>query len=337
MREELLNMSEEELDSLEETVKDAASTVPEIIEGLARKKNGEPQQTIGNCIYVLQRDPLLAKRIRRNELAGYNIIDGDVGWKRRGSLLTNTDMNNLHFYLERNYGLGKVQAIDAAVDIIANENSFNPVIDRLENLHWDGKERIRFALHHFFGADLDAYVGEVMKMHLLAAIHRNYHPGEKYDICLCLVGEQGCGKSTFFRFLALDDNWFSDNVRSPHEKDIYTKLQGHLVIELSEMKAGTRDTDTEEMKAFITRQKDTYRTPYDKYPETTGACVSSAPPLMTCISSPLTGAATVGLLRSASIRSRGRSISWKTKRSRGLISNRCGRKPWNSTGRVASP
>ena len=33
------------------------------------------------------------------------------------------------------------------------------------------------------------------------------------------------------------------------------------------MKAGTRDTDTEEMKAFITRQKDTYRTPYDKYPE----------------------------------------------------------------------
>ena len=65
MREELLNMSEEELDSLEETVKDAASTVPEIIEGLARKKNGEPQQTIGNCIYVLQRDPLLAKRIRR--------------------------------------------------------------------------------------------------------------------------------------------------------------------------------------------------------------------------------------------------------------------------------
>ena len=36
MREELLNMSEEELDSLEETVKDAASTVPEIIEGLAR-------------------------------------------------------------------------------------------------------------------------------------------------------------------------------------------------------------------------------------------------------------------------------------------------------------
>ena len=29
MREELLNMSDEELDSLEETVKDAASTVPE--------------------------------------------------------------------------------------------------------------------------------------------------------------------------------------------------------------------------------------------------------------------------------------------------------------------
>jgi predicted P-loop ATPase len=42
-------------------------------------------------------------------------------------------------------------------------------------------------------------------MHMLAAITRMYKPGAKYDICLCLVGAQGGGKSTFFRFLALEE------------------------------------------------------------------------------------------------------------------------------------
>jgi len=30
---------------------------------------------------------------------------------------------------------------------------------------------------------------------------------------LCLVGGQGAGKSTFFRFLACKDEWFSDDLK----------------------------------------------------------------------------------------------------------------------------
>ena len=267
MREELLNMSEEELVGMEEKIRDLAATVPEILEGLKRTKEGTPLQSIGNCIYAMERDPVLKGKIRRNELAGYTVIEGDVGWKRRGHLFTGTDENNLRLYLENTYGLKCKTSIEAAFDIIANNESFNPVIDRLESLRWDGTPRIRCALHHFLGAEISDYVEEVLRMHMLAAITRMYNPGVKYDICLCLVGAQGGGKSTFFRFLALDDDWFSDHLRSPREKDVYTKLQGHWFIELSEMKGGSQSGDIEEMKAFITRLSETYRTPYDKYPE----------------------------------------------------------------------
>ena len=49
-------------------------------------------------------------------------------------------------------------------------------------------------------------------MHMLAAISRIYEPGIKYDIMLCLVGSQGAGKSTFFKYLAIKEEWFSDNL-----------------------------------------------------------------------------------------------------------------------------
>ena len=68
-------------------------------------------------------------------------------------------------------------------------------------------------LTHFFGAEDQKYTGEIMKMHMMAAISRLYEPGTKYDIMLCLVGGQGTGKSTFFKYLAIKDEWFTDDMK----------------------------------------------------------------------------------------------------------------------------
>ena len=46
----------------------------------------------------------------------------------------------------------------------------------------------------------------------LSLIHI-FQPGCKFEIMLCLVGGQGAGKSTFFRLLAVRDEWFSDDLR----------------------------------------------------------------------------------------------------------------------------
>ena len=104
-------------------------------------------------------------------------------------------------------------------------------------------------------------------MHMLAAISRIYEPGIKYDIMLCLVGSQGAGKSAFFKYLAIKEEWFSDNLDHLDDENIYRKLQNHWNIEMGEMKATITAKNIEQIKSFLSRQKETYKVPYEVHPE----------------------------------------------------------------------
>ena len=89
----------------------------------------------------------------------------------------------------------------------------------------------------------------------------------KFETMLCLVeDEQGGGKSTIARLLAVRDEWFTDDIKNLDDENIYRKLQGHWIIEFSEMLATANTKTVEAIKAFLSRQKDTYKVPYDKYP-----------------------------------------------------------------------
>ena len=134
------------------------------------------------------------------------------------------------------------------------------------SLVWDGTERIRFCLRHFLGADADDYTYEALKLFLLGAISRAFQPGCKFEIMLCLVGGQGAGKSTFFRLLAVRDEWFSDDLRKLDDDNVYRKLQGHWIIEMSEMMATANAKSIEEIKSFLSRQKEVYKIPYETHP-----------------------------------------------------------------------
>ena len=102
---------------------------------------------------------------------------------------------------------------------------------------------------------------------MLAAIHRIYEPGCKFEIMVCLVGGQGAGKSTFFRFLAVNDEWFTDDLKRMDDENVYSKMQGHWIIEMSEMLATVNAKSIEDIKSFLSRQKETYRIPYQTYAE----------------------------------------------------------------------
>ena len=162
--------------------------------------------------------------------------------------MNETDGNQIRLYLEHNYQLTSERCISIGLSVSAGNNSFHPIRDRLEGLVWDGEERIGRALHHFLGAEENEYTAEVLKMHMLAAISRIYFPGCKYDIALCLVGPQGGGKSTFFRFLAIEDEWFTDDLRRLEDKRVFEKMNGHWIIELSEMSTIAAARSIEETK-----------------------------------------------------------------------------------------
>lgn len=243
------------------------STVEDIRADLARNDKGNSCQTINNCMLVFHRDPLLKGSIRKNELSGKIDIVGNLGWQRTSSSLTDTDVYQIHWYLEKNYGLKNDRNINKAMNIVASENRYHPIRDYLEKLKWDGQPRIDNLLPRYLGADCDDYTKEIMRLFMLAAIHRVYEPGCKFEIMVCLVGGQGAGKSTFFRFLAINDEWFSDDLKRMDDDNVYRKMQGHWIIEMSEMMATVNAKSIEDIKSFISRQKETYKIPYETHPE----------------------------------------------------------------------
>lgn len=243
------------------------STVEDIRADLARNDKGNTCQTINNCMLVFQRDPVLKGAIRKNELSGKIDIVGNLGWQRTSSSLTDTDVYQIHWYLEKNYGLKNDRNINKAMNIVASENKYHPIRECLEKLKWDGQPRIDNLLPRYLGADHDDYTKEIMRLLMLAAIRRVYEPGCKFEIMVCLVGGQGAGKSTFFRFLAINDEWFSDDLKRMDDDNVYRKMQGHWIIEMSEMMATVNAKSIEDIKSFISRQKETYKIPYETHPE----------------------------------------------------------------------
>lgn len=226
---------------------------------------GNIKQTNNNCKLAIENDPLLKGAIKKNELSGSIDVVKDLGWKRHSTSFTDTDLDNIILYLEKNYDLHIDRMIDRAVKVVANQNSYNPIKELLDSLKWDGKPRIENALTHFLGVEKSTLTTEAIKLFMLGAIERAFHPGTKFEYMLCLVGGQGAGKSSFLRFLSMKDEWFCDDIKQLSDKDVFEKLQGHWIIEMPEMTAILHAKCVEDTKAFLSRLTDTYRAPYDKY------------------------------------------------------------------------
>ena len=242
-------------------------TVEQVRSSLEQTEKGKVSNAAANYKRVFQLDPLLKGAIRKNLLTERVDIVKPLGWYRDSPTLTDVDIKYLLLYFEENYGLTIEKKIQDAVMVIANENRYHPVRDFLNALQWDGTERIRYCLHRFLGADADDYTCEAMRLFLLGAISRAFRPGCKFEIMLCLVGGQGAGKSSFFRLLAVQDDWFSDDLKKLDDDRVFLKLQGHWIIEMSEMLATSSAKSIEEIRSFISRQKETYRTPYEAQPK----------------------------------------------------------------------
>lgn len=244
------------------------SSVDDIRLDLEKSDKGGVKQTIENCMTVFYRDPMLKGAIRKNELTCRLDLKIKTGWKRSISgSLTEVDEYQIQRYMERTYGLRSENNINKAIHIIASENGYHPIKQYLESLEWDGEERIKHVMTKYLGVDEDEYSEALMKLLLTAAIKRIYEPGCKYDIMVCTVGGQGAGKSTFFRFLAINDDWFSDDLKKIDDEQVYRKMQGHWFIEMSEMLGTVNAKSIEEIKSFLSRTKETYKVPYEKYPE----------------------------------------------------------------------
>ena len=236
-----------------------------ILESLDKTEKGGTANSIQNCVLVFENDPLFAGRISRNLLTETDDMVGSFPWHRDTTRFDDQDLPHVLLHFEQYYGIRSEKNIQNALRVVASKHSFHPIRDYLQSLEWDHIPRIRTALHHFLGAEISDLNEKCLQVFMLGAVHRVFVPGCKFDLMLVLSGGQGAGKSTFLRFLAIRDEWFSDDLKKLDDEKIFQRLAGHWILEMSEMVATANARSIEDIKSFLSRNKDTYKFPYDRY------------------------------------------------------------------------
>ena len=153
--------------------------------------------------------------------------------------------------------------IEQAVKQVASEHKFNPVREYLEDLEWDGVERIGAVAEDILGVPATELTQMLLRKWFISAVARPLSPGCQVDHVLVLQGPQGPGKSTFFRTL-IGDDWFTDQHFDLSSDDGSRVVRKFWVIEWAELETMHRARSSGLVKSFITRRVDTFRPPYGR-------------------------------------------------------------------------
>lgn len=238
------------------------SQVRKIFQPEERDKDGNPKNTISSFTKIMENDRRYSG-VRYNELTGR----GEIHLVRDGSPAvvpwTDADEAQSMQYCESAFGLYSKEKHLAALKILFEERRYNPLRDLIDSIIWDGVDRCRDFLHRWALVEDSAYSREVSRLIFAGGINRLYHPGCKFEDVPILIGEQGSGKSSLIRYIAINDDYFGE-LKVMEGQQAIENLSGKWLLEIPEMSAFTKAKDQEAIKAFVSRQRDSYRKPYDR-------------------------------------------------------------------------
>ena len=140
-------------------------------------------------------------------------------------------------------------------------NRFNPILDYLDSLKWDGQPRLdRWLTAYMSVADteLNRAFGRLV---LIAAVRRVRTPGTKFDQILVLEGPEGTEKSKAIEILAGEDNFSDQTILVKDDRTQMELLQGVWIFEIADL-AGMKKSDVDKLKAFASRKRDRSRLAY---------------------------------------------------------------------------
>ncbi len=224
--------------------------------GLETNRYGLPKTTIDNFFRIIDND-LYFMTLKYNALkeAPEHEVDGKTEeW-------TDTDDSKARNYIEKKYKIHHVQKCKDAFNIVFKKREYHPILKLLDGIKWDFTERIDRFLIDIGKCEDTPYIREVSRLIFAGGINRVYNKGCKFDEVPVLIGEQGCGKSTLVKWLAIQDEFFTEITEVDGQKSMEV-LQGAWICEIGELLALTKSREAEAVKSFISRQNDRYRQPY---------------------------------------------------------------------------
>jgi predicted P-loop ATPase len=150
----------------------------------------------------------------------------------------------------------------------ARRTMYDPLLERIDTLaaKWDGVPRLDTWLTHAVHVPADAYHVAVGRNIIGGMIARARRPGCQHaEAAVFISPEQGTGKSTLTKILALEDDWHTDSLKlGGRQQDIIPQMAGKWVVELGEL-AGMNNSEVEDVKQFMSTTNDNYTKKYEAF------------------------------------------------------------------------
>lgn len=243
------------------------STITDLpIKGFKLNKEGNiKSNSIVNVELILQRDPLLAKKIAFNEFTyEIELLDDIPDLMLEKGVIDDDYPPAFLGYIENKYGiLFNEKLLRSALINVARRNVFNPVLDYFEKCYknWDCKIRTDDFLPDFLGVEKSYVTALQTRLFFVGAVAKAYKPETKFDYVLDLVGGQGAGKTTLLK--KISNGWYTDQFTDFKDKDNYANMLRSLIVNDDEMTA-TANSSFEILKKFISSEVLEYRKPYGR-------------------------------------------------------------------------
>ena len=162
------------------------------------------------------------------------------------------------------------QTIIEYITRYATRHRYNPVLDLIKSVKWDGKNYIG-QIYDIFRIPANTEEGLYSRifiqkwlMQCVCGLFNSIDNPFSLDLVLVFIGRQGIGKTRFFEKLALKSSLFGEGICiDPRDKDSIIQATSKWISELGEI-GSTMKKDMDRVKAFITKSTDEYRTPYGK-------------------------------------------------------------------------
>lgn len=232
-------------------------------------RDGRPDKCAFNVLLLLENDPQLKDRLKKDTFADrvYGVAplpwgarknaEGDFAW-------SDEDDAGLRIYVDQVLGFRSRDIVDDAFRDHVARHGYNPVTDYLNSLEWDGTPRLDTLFIDYLGAADTPYTRAVTRKAFTAAVARAMEPGVKYDFMLIPTGTQGLGKSTLLR--KMGQKWFSDSLKTFEGKEASELLQGVWIVEIGELEALNK-SELGRVKQFLSQCEDIYRAAYGRVVE----------------------------------------------------------------------
>jgi predicted P-loop ATPase len=248
-------------------VSEKRSPWPELV--TKELKNGDiiqyPEKNSAlNCNYLIENVMKLQLRLNTR----MNLIEKNS----KGDFITDRDINQI-VSQANSYKLGLTKdLIYAQIDVLGQARKYDPLTSGIEKKTWDGKSRFGELLETLNFPDdvteVDKKLYErFLRRWLIGVVTKIYHPGSENNM-IVFVGQQGAGKSRWFRRLAevYPDGFIESHINT-EDKDSHLNLLKYFIWSVSELDTVTWSRDVGALKDFITKSEVRVRPAYAKFEE----------------------------------------------------------------------